>query len=213
MKRMLISEDEKSRILNLHQNLGYKTSLNEQSVPQQPVAKPATNQTGLTPKQPLKPTLEVGGKKYYVPNLTDASLDSFTDLTGPMTEMDARNYYEKLGIKWALGGFSPFAISSERYRQDMDMVRQNRKELGDDQAFKNAPYSMNFNSFQSMVPPALLAYLGRWRPTITGMNVLQDDIFLINPAIVNLKKYISNFDEVFPKMVNIAAKKSGVQIG
>jgi hypothetical protein len=36
MKRMLISEDEKSRILNLHQNLGYKTSLNEQSVPQQP---------------------------------------------------------------------------------------------------------------------------------------------------------------------------------
>jgi len=36
MKKMLISEDEKSRILNLHQNLGYKTSLNEQSVPQQP---------------------------------------------------------------------------------------------------------------------------------------------------------------------------------
>ena len=34
MKKMLISEDEKSRILNLHQNLGYKTSLNEQSVPQ-----------------------------------------------------------------------------------------------------------------------------------------------------------------------------------
>jgi hypothetical protein len=38
MKKMLISEDEKSRILNLHQNLGYKTSLNEQSVPQQPQA-------------------------------------------------------------------------------------------------------------------------------------------------------------------------------
>jgi hypothetical protein len=36
MKRMLISEEEKSRILNLHQNLGYKTSLNEQSVSQQP---------------------------------------------------------------------------------------------------------------------------------------------------------------------------------
>jgi hypothetical protein len=36
MKRMLISEDEKSRILNLHQNLGYKTSLNEQVAPQQP---------------------------------------------------------------------------------------------------------------------------------------------------------------------------------
>ena len=36
MKKMLISEDEKSRILNLHQNLGYKTSLNEQVSPQQP---------------------------------------------------------------------------------------------------------------------------------------------------------------------------------
>ena len=36
MKKMLISEDEKSRILNLHQNLGYKTSLNEQGTPQQP---------------------------------------------------------------------------------------------------------------------------------------------------------------------------------
>lgn len=38
MKRILISEEEKSRILNLHQNLGYTTSLNEQNVPQQPQA-------------------------------------------------------------------------------------------------------------------------------------------------------------------------------
>jgi hypothetical protein len=48
MKKMLISEDEKSRILNLHQNLGYKTSLNEQSVPQQPqpnVQKPTESGT------------------------------------------------------------------------------------------------------------------------------------------------------------------------
>lgn len=213
MKRMLISEDEKSRILNLHQNLGYKTSLNEQVVPAKPAAKPAANQTGLTPKQPLKPTLEVGGVKYYVPNLTDASLASFTDLTGPMAEMDARNFYENLGVKWAPGGTSPFAVSQERYKQDMDLVAQNRKQLGDDNAFKNAPYSMNFNAFQNFVPDALLAYLKSWRPNQIGMNVLQSPVFLANPAIVSLKKLISNFDEVYPEMINMAAKKSGIQIG
>jgi hypothetical protein len=47
---MLISEDEKSRILNLHQNLGYKTSLNEQ---QQSVGAPIaskSNVAGIPPK-------------------------------------------------------------------------------------------------------------------------------------------------------------------
>ena len=206
MKKMLISEDEKSRILNLHQNLGYKTSLNEQSVPEKPVAKPATNQTGLTPKQPLKPTLEVDGVKYYVPNLTDASLDSFANLTGPMAEMDAKDFYENLGVKWALGGISPFAIPKETYQKQMDYVAQ----------YKNYEYSpnvSNFKTFQNAVRPALLAYLKSWRPTITGMNVLKSLGFTNNPAIVTLKGLISNFDEVFPKMVNIAAKKSGVQIG
>jgi hypothetical protein len=213
MKRMLISEDEKSRILGLHQNLGYKTSLNEQVVPAKPAAKPAANQTGLTPKQPLKPTLEVGGVNYYVPNLTNASLHSFTNLTGEMSQMDARNFYENLGVRWMIGGFSPFAISSERYKQDMDLVAQNRKQLGDDKAFENAPYAQSFNAFQSSLSSALLAYLKSWRPNQIGMNVLKSPVFLANPAIVSLKKLISNFDEVYPEMINMAAKKSGIQIG
>ena len=212
MKKMLISEDEKSRILNLHQNLGYKTSLNEQSVPQsvpqkpQPnVQKPTANQTGLTPKQPLKPTLEVGGVKYYVPNLTDTSLDSFANLTGPMAEMDEKDFYANLGVRWALGGISPFGIPKETYQKQMDWV----PEYG----YKHSPHVFNFNMFKKAVKPALLAYLKSWRPNQIGMNVLKSPVFLANPAIVGFKSLISNFDEVYPKMINMAAKKSGIQIG
>ena len=217
MKRMLISEEEKSRILNLHQNLGYKTSLNEQVVPAKPVAKPATNQTGLTPQQPLKPTFESGGIKYYVPNLTDASWDKFAnvirDITMNMDENATRKYFENtLGVKPI--GTSPFAVPDERYKYDMEMVQQNRTNgLGIDDQFKNAPYAGAMYALQRVIGGSLSPYLKYWRPSITGMNVLQSRAFLSDPAIVSLKKFISNFDEVYPKLINLAAKNSGLQIG
>lgn len=248
-KKFIISEDERNRILGLHEtaknNYGTviseqyagvafgaeqnglrikKVEATEQVVPAKPaakpVAKPTTNQTGLTPKQPLKPTFENGGIKYYVPNLTDQSLDSFLNVmnsfTESMDEMSARKYYQNnLGMKPVPGSsFSPFAISDERYKQDMEMVQQNRKNgLGIDGMFKDAPYSQNFNNMRSILADAIVAYLKYWRPSITGMNVLQDSAFLSDPAIVGLKKYIGNFEEVFPKIINMAAKKSGLQIG
>jgi hypothetical protein len=61
--------------------------------------------------------------------------------------------------------------------------------------------------------PHFSPILNSWRPNQIGMNVLKSPVFLANPAIVSLKKLISNFDEVYPKMINMAAKKSGIQIG
>ena len=63
MKKMLISEDEKSRILNLHQNLGYKTSLNEQSVPQSVPQKPQPNVQKPTESLDSYFTIDPTGKK------------------------------------------------------------------------------------------------------------------------------------------------------
>ena len=241
-KKFIISEDERNRILGLHEtaknNYGTviseqyagvafgaeqnglrikKVEATEQVVPAKPAAKPATNQTGLTPQQQLKPTYEDGGIKYYVPNLTDVSWDKFSnvlrDTTMNMDGNAVRKYFENtLGVKPI--GTSPFGVPDERYKYDLEMVQQNRENgLGIDDHFKNAPYAGAMASLQRIIGSSLSPYLKYWRPSITGMNVLQNRAFLSDPAIVDLKKYISNFNEVYPKLINMAAKNSGLQIG
>jgi hypothetical protein len=183
-KKFIISEDERNRILGLHEtaknNYGTviseqyagvafgaeqnglrikKVEATEQVVPPQPVAKPTANQTGLTPKQPLKPTLEIGGVKYYVPNLTDASLDSFTNLTGEMSQMDARNFYENLGVRWMIGGFQSICYILMKDINRIWIWYTKQKKLGMIRLLKDAPYAQIFNAFQSSLSSALLAYL------------------------------------------------------
>jgi hypothetical protein len=105
MKKMLISEDEKSRILNLHQNLGYKTSLNEQVSPQQPqpnVQKPVESVNPYFENDPIGIKIKQKNPAFakWITNnkiqTSRAKFDFHNDSTLIATGTNGRQYYLNL---------------------------------------------------------------------------------------------------------------------
>ena len=100
MKKMLISEDEKSRILNLHQNLGYKTSLNEQSVPQSVPQKPQPNVQKPTESLDSYFTIDPTGKKIasISPIFVKWSINNKIQESRAKYQVNPNNRYESTAV-------------------------------------------------------------------------------------------------------------------
>ena len=156
MKRMLISEDEKSRILNLHQNLGYKTSLNEQVAPQQPqpnVQKPTESLGNYFTSDPIgkkiasiSPTFAKWSfNNKIAPNKSRYELlPNNTQLTAVGT--DGKEYIINLNYFEASKGNIP-QDSQEKLNAASEAIKQKVAELNIGQVAASKCFVLN------MVPP------------------------------------------------------------
>ena len=156
MKKMLISEDEKSRILGLHQNLGYKTSLNEQVAPQQPqpnVQKPTESLGNYFTSDPIgkkiasiSPTFAKWSfNNKIAPNKSRYELlPNNTQLTAVGT--DGKEYIINLNYFEASKGNIP-QDSQEKLNAAREAIKQKVAELNIGQVAASKCFVLN------MVPP------------------------------------------------------------
>lgn len=168
---------------------------------------PKKTPTNMTPsKTQDKPTYELNSIAYYVPGLDESSLNKFVSILpyayeAKLTPVQLRKYYENVfGVKSPLGAdANPFAVPDETFEKG---------------AF-NEPfpsYVKNFYSLKESLYNSMLAYLKYWRPNLKGLDVLKNQAFLNDPAVITAKKFVSNFDEVFPKLLQAGSRSSGLNV-
>jgi hypothetical protein len=210
MKRMIISEEEKNRILGMHQDATKRHYLGEQTAP-------AKTPTNMTPsKTQMKPTYTSGGGvKYYVPGLNDDNISEFVSLNDTLGNLDAlqlKNFYQNnLGVKSTLIDGNPFAVPNETYQNGLQTYGQAVIGKAD---MNNVPaYVKNFYTIKEVLDNTMLAYLKNWRPNLKGVDVIKSQTFQNDPAVVTSKKFVSNLDAVLPKLIQLGSKGSGLNVG
>ena len=168
---------------------------------------PQKTPTNMTPsKTQDKPTYEWDSVVYYVPGLDDNKLNKFAsilpwDYEAKLSLVQLRKYYEKVfGVESPLGAdANPFAVPDETFEKG---------------AFREPfpPYVTNFYSLRQSLYDSMMAYLKHWRPNVKGLDVLKNQAFLNDPKVKFAKSLVSNFDEVFPKLLQAASKSSGLNV-
>jgi hypothetical protein len=208
MKRMIISEEEKNRILGMHQDATKRHYLGEQTAP-------AKTPTNMTPsKTQMKPTYELNSVAYYVPGLNDDNISRFVSLNDTAAKLDAlqlKNFYQNnLGVKSTLIEGNPFAVPNETYQNGLQTYEQALIGKAD---MKNVPsYVKNFYTIKDVLDNTMLAYLKNWRPNLKGVEVIKSQTFQNDPAVVTAKKLVSNLDAVLPKLIQLGSKESGLNV-
>jgi hypothetical protein len=202
MKRMIISEEEKKRILGMHQDATKRHYLGEQQA------------IGGEYSSESKTTYTSGrGVKYYVPNLDGNTYTNFVSFNRFDTFPAKLSLLKKLDVKANIGPINPLAVPQEEFDKQVETVFQKVKGGQDvDMAIKSLPLLSNLEFLESLLSGALETYLSSWRPKLKGMDLVKNVAFNTKPTIVNAKKYISNFDEVFPKLLQSQSEYSGLNI-
>jgi hypothetical protein len=196
-----IDQDEKNRILEMHENATKRHYLNEQ---------PSTEVTEPDPGQ-SKPTFSSNGVAYYVPGLTDTGWSDFVSVAGSDL-MNFITFMSSTGIRTSFE--NPFKYPKETYVQQYESLNNKMfKEKKDyATAIKELPILANVDYMRDFMNKVNDTYLKYWTPTNKGMAVLSSPNFLNDPNIVNAKKTITNFDEVYPKILNKSSQTSGLKI-
>lgn len=202
MKKFLISEEEKNRILGMHQEATKRHYLGEQTSP--------------SSTTPAKPSYEVNGVAYYVPGLNDTNFSTFTDTQSAVGGGDMiafAKFMKQIGASWGAGGISPFAYPDETYKQQMDIYTQKLLKTKDPKiAMEGQPILQNINFANDLLGKVGMTYLKNWRPDSKGVAVLSKPEFTKDPSVIQAKKVFSNFDEIYPKILTSVSNATGVKI-
>jgi|AACY02.6.fsa_nt_gi hypothetical protein len=202
MKKFLISEEEKNRILGMHQEATKRHYLGEQTSP--------------SSTTPAKPSYEVNGVAYYVPGLNDTNFNKFVDTQTAVGGGDMiafAKFMKQIGASWGAGGISPFAYPDETYKQQMDIFTQKLLKTKDPKtAMEGQPILQNINFANDLLMKVNMAYLKNWSSDSKGTAVLTKPSFSKDPNVVQAKKVFSNFDEMYPKVLTAVSNASGVKI-
>jgi hypothetical protein len=202
MKKFLISEEEKKRILGMHKDATKRHYLGEQS--NTGVTEPSSTETA-------KPTFTGGdGVAYYVPNLDGNSWSTFVGTAGGNL-MDFITFMQSIGVK--TNGDNPFKYPKETYDQQyQNWLGKVQKGMLPDNAFKEVPILGNINYYQNLLTNVNETYLKNWRPSVKGIAVMSSDGFKNDPNVKNAKQQIANFDEIYPKIINKQSQISGLKV-
>lgn len=201
MKKFIISEEEKSRILGMHQEATKRHYLGEQEVD--------TTQPTFVDNQ---------GVKYFVPNLDQSKFSDFIYLSEKDDFMGKLNMLSSLGVKVGIQN-NPIAVGAEVIKNELNRYMVNLKSTqGDTVAALEGPthrdliYLSAINTIENSLATAIQTYLKRWRPNSQGMNLINNIAFQNDPKIKNVKRIIPNIEEVLPKVLDMKSKKTGVNV-
>ena len=225
-----IDQDEKNRILEMHENATKRHYLNEYSGVafggEQNGLKiekvEATEQSNTSVQQKTagdigvasKPTYVNNDIKYYVPGLDDNTFTKFVEfnqfdsIPQKLANLKALNVNANLDP-----GYNAIAVPQETFDKQFETYTQRLMQgQGPDTAMKDLGIVRSVNFLENTLAGALKAYLNSWSPNQKGIAVLNSPVFAQNPLILTAKKYIKNFDEVFPKVLKSQSTNSGLTL-
>ena len=195
MKKFIISEEEKSRILGMHQEATKRHYLGEQEV------------------DAIQPTYtDSKGVKYFIPKLDQSSFGEFVNFN----EFD--NYKSKLNMLSSLGVKSdiqnnPLSVPSETIDRELQQLTKKSKEVGDVAvAMEGLNFLKGIETLQNALETSIMVYLKRWRPNLQGMNLINNVAFQNDPSIKSVKTIIPNINEILPKVLEMKSKKTGIKV-
>jgi hypothetical protein len=202
MKKFLISEEEKKRILGMHKDATKRHYLGEQS--NTGVTEPSSTETA-------KPTFtDSDGVAYYVPNLDGNSWSSFVSMGGD-DMMNFITFMQSIGVK--TNGDNPFKYPKETYNQQyQNFLGKVQKGMSIEDAYKEIPILGNINYYQNLLTNVNISYLKNWRPSVKGVAVMSSNGFKNDPNVKNAKQQITNFDAIYPKIINKQSQISGLKV-
>jgi hypothetical protein len=194
MKKFIISEEEKSRILGMHQEATKRHYLGEQYV---------TPEATFVDKQ---------GAKYYVPKLDQSSFGEFVNFN----EFD--NYKSKLNMLSSLGVKSdiqnnPLSVPSETIDRELQQFTNKFTETKDrETAMNGLNFLKGIETLENALSTSIMVYLKKWRPNSQGMNLINNVAFQNDPSIQSVKRIIPNINEILPKVLDMKSKKTGIKV-
>lgn len=202
MKRLIISEDERRRILSMHESATKRQYLGEQETT-------TSDSTATTPDAATdKPTYTDGVVKYYVPNLSSTSLSDFMSYPDLIKFKD---FMVTIGAK--SNGNNVFAYPKETYDQAMNNFNSKVKSgMLPTDAIEDVPLLKSLNYFSTLLSKVNNAYLQNWRPNRKGLAVLKYDGFLNNPDVKEAMKAFPNFKEFYIKNLQSKSEQSGLTL-
>jgi hypothetical protein len=233
-RKFIISEDERARILGLHETAksNHGTVISEQSMgvgfmsgepnglkikkeePTEQITKGVPQKTAGDIGVASKPTYENNGAKYYVPNLDSNTYNKFVEFNQFADIPSKLANLKKLNVSANLDpSYNALAVPQETFDKQWETfsqrIAQGQSPL---EAFKDLGILSSVNFIENTLSSALNSYLRSWRPDLKGMSILSDVNFTQKPAVVKAKKYIKNFDEVFPKVLQSQMANSGLKL-
>jgi hypothetical protein len=197
MKKFIISEEEKNRILGMHQDATKRHYLKEQE-----------DESSIKPSY-----VDNQGNKYFVPNLSDSNFSDFIYLSEKDDFMGKLNMLSSLGVKVGISN-NPLSVPKETFQQEFNKYKTNLEKTQGDvaSALEGLTYLNSINIIENTLASALQIYLKMWRPNMKGMNLINNVAFQNNPRIKNVKRVIPNIEEVLPKVLNMKSEKLGVNL-
>jgi hypothetical protein len=196
MRKFIISEEEKSRILGMHQDATKRHYLKEQE-----------------DVSSIKPSyVDNKGNKYFVPNLSNSNFSDFIYLTEKDDFMGKLNLLSSLGVKVGIPN-NPLSVPRETVEKELQQFTKKFMETKDSEtAIKGLNFLPGIETLENTLASALQTYLKMWRPNMKGMNLINNVAFQNNPTIKNVKRVIPNIEEVLPKVLNMKSEKLGVNL-
>jgi hypothetical protein len=197
MKKFIISEEEKNRILGMHQDATKRHYLKEQE-----------DESSIKPSY-----VDNQGNKYFVPNLSDSNFSDFIYLSEKDDFMGKLNMLSSLGVKVGISN-NPLSVPKETFQQEFNKYKTNLEKTQGDvaSALEGLTYLNSINTIENTLASALQIYLKMWRPNMKGMNLINNVAFQNNPTIKNVKRVIPNIEEVLPKVLNMKSERFGVNL-
>ena len=201
MKKFIISEEEKNRILGMHQDATKRHYLKEQE-------DVSSVKTSFVDKR---------GRKYSVPGLNQETFQIFTTLSKPYDYEELLSYLDNLGVKTNIMN-NPFSAPIESVQKNIEMFLKKYKETGDvDQAMNfvdsfGQNYLSALNLLEGQLAFAILIYLQKWKPNHKGMALINDPSFQNHPTIKQVKGTITNLNEILPKVLEMKSNQTGVNV-
>lgn len=161
-----------------------------------------------------KPTYENNDIKYYVPGLNDNTFTRFVEFNQFDNIPKKLANLRRLNVEANLNpAYNAIAVPQETFNNQWETFTQRvSKGQGPESAMKDLGLVQSVNFLENKLVGALDAYLRSWTPNQKGMLVLNNPMFTQNPLVIDAKKYIKNFDQVFPKVLKGQSTNAGLNL-
>jgi len=205
MKKFVISEDERRRILSMHESATKRQYLSEQ-----PATTPNSGVT--TADATFKPTFTDNDKSYYVPGLNDINFNEFTSMNS-----DYGGFVKQMKLVGADApgqeGFNIFAVTDETVTKQIKRWEEAFKKYGSiDAANDSVSFLKNLAYYRDLLGRVNKAYLVNWRPNLKGLALLQSPKFLNDEAVLEALNSFRNFKTFYPKVIKKQRELSGLTV-
>jgi hypothetical protein len=195
MKRIIISEEEKSRILGMHQDAAKRHYLGEQE--------DFSSKVTYTDSK---------GVNYFVPGLTDNNMFKFA----PVKQYDFISLFNTLN-KMNIEPGTQLTTNPLTYGEDT-IKQQQSNFMGKYNQTKNPttsieglPILSGLESLNNAISYPMMAYLSLWRPGKKMNEILESPEFQNHKFVKWSKGYITNLNEVLTKLIPVRAQEAGLQ--